>query len=287
MQTGDNFEVFGRTDFLIFNHQTVASYLRAELAQRMADQPGYSLRAMAKDLELSPAYLSQILNNKKKLSPSRRLTVAEKLGLAERETQYFYLLVQHEMAPSDTIRQNLDKQLHDLAHSYEDQALDADHFRFISDWYHVPLLEMTFLDNFEFTVENASRLLGITTVQTEAAMERLVRLGLVTENAGIYKKTDQNVVFRTNRRNEAFGSFMRQMFGLAADAMDHHPVHERVMMTQTFCLAASQLEEARQITREYLQRMAGLFETAKTRDKTYQLCVQFFNLTDGRLKESD
>ncbi len=273
---------------MIFNHQTVASYLRAELAQRMADQPGYSLRMMAKDLSLSPAYLSQVLNNKKKLSPSRRLSVAERLGLTERETQYFYLLVQHETAPSEQIKLGLDKQLNDLAHSYEDQAADADHFRFISDWYHVPLLEMTYLDNFEFTVENAARLLGISLVQTEAGLERLVRLGLVTRGEdGRYSKTEQNVVFRTNRRNEAFGSFMRQMFGLAADAMDHHPVHERVMMTQTFCIDARKLEEARMITREYLQRMAGLFDSSEKKDKTYQLCVQFFNLTDGRLKSPD
>jgi hypothetical protein len=56
-------------------------------------------------------------------------------------------------------------------------------------------------------------------------------------------------------------------------------------MSYTFCIDRDQLEEARQMTRDYMQRMAGLFAKAKKRDDTYQLNVQFFNLTDGRPKD--
>jgi uncharacterized protein (TIGR02147 family) len=272
---------------VIFKHSNVSTYLRSVLALRLTGDPQYSLRTMARDLGISPAHLSQIINRKKKLAPRTRLKVAQHLGLDDRETRYFYLLVQLESAPSEEICAAIRKQLNDLSHAYEDRSLDADNFRVISDWYHVPILEMTYLDDFDCAPAHVAARLGISAAEAEVALERLVRLELlqVQPETGVYRKTDQNYVFRTSRRNEAFAGFLRQMMGLAVEAMNTQPFADRIMMSQTFCIDQSQLEEARQVTREYMQRMASLFDTAPRHSNAFQLNVQFFNLTDGRPKD--
>jgi uncharacterized protein (TIGR02147 family) len=271
---------------VIFDHGRVSHYLKSVLNERIASDPAYSLRAMAKDLGISPAHLSQIINNKKKLAPRTRLKVAKQLGLDERETRYFYLLAQLETAPSDEIRSAIEKQLAEISTPYEDQSIDADHFRAISEWYHIPILEMCYLDGFVCTPKAVSQRLGLPEAEVRTALDRLERLGLLTRGAGdVYLRTEQNYSFRTNRRNEAFSDFLRQMMGLAVDAMNRHPIESRIMTSYTFCIDRSQLDEARQLTRDYMQRMAGLFAKAPRRDDTYQLNVQFFNLTDGREKD--
>jgi len=270
----------------IFSYDTIAKFLKSVLAKRAEVDTRYSLRTMAKDLGISPAHLSQVMNSKKTLSPKSRLKLAESLGLNDSETRYFYLLVQFENAPSPSIKAGVKKQMDELGMQWaEQQAMDVDHFKVIAEWYHVPILEMTYLEGFDLSAASAAARLGLTEAVAEAAIERLTRLGLLSRGAdGRLVKAEKNLVVRTDRRNEAFGNYLRQMMHLAEDAMDAHAVAERVIMSQTFCIDLAQLDEARQMTRDYLRTMAALHEKASSATNVYQLNVQFFNLTDGRKK---
>ncbi len=270
----------------IFGHSSVSSFLKGELDSRSDKVPGFSLRSFAKELGLSPAYLSQLIGKKKHLSAERRLEVARRLGLDARGIRYFYTLTLLEQANSPEIRTTLQKQLHDLQHSYEDLSIDAEHFRAIADWYHVAILEMTYLDDFDGTPAALAERLGIDELTAVDALVRLEKLNLIERDAeGRCVKSNANHLFRATQRNTAFATFLRQMMDLAWQAMDHQPLADRLVMSQTFCINEDQLEEAKEVTRQYMQRMAGLFDTAKRKTRTYQLNVQFFNLTDGRKKD--
>lgn len=270
----------------IFGHSSVSSFLKAELDARATQNPAFSLRAFAKELGLSPAYLSQLISKKKHLSTERRLEVARRLGLDPRGMRYFYTLTLLEQASSPEIRTTLQKQLHDLQHSYEELGIDAEHFKAIADWYHIAILEMTYLDDFDGTPAVLAKRLGIGELTAVEALVRLERLNLIERDAdGRAVKSNANHLFRATQRNTAFATFLRQMMDLAWQAMDHQPLQDRIVMSQTFCINEDQLEEAKEVTRQYMQRMAGLFDTAKRKTRTYQLNVQFFNLTDGRKKE--
>jgi uncharacterized protein (TIGR02147 family) len=269
----------------IFGYSSVSSFLKAELDDRGAKVPGFSLRSFAKELGLSPAYLSQLIGKKKHLSAERRLEVARRLGLDDRGIRYFYTLTLLEQATSPEIQATLQKQLHDLQHSYEDLSVDAEHFKAIADWYHVAILEMTYLDDFDGTPAKLAERLGIDELTAVEALVRLEKLNLIERDAdGRAVKSNANHIFRATQRNTAFATFLRQMMELAWQAMDHQPIPDRLVMSQTFCIDEGQLGEAKEITRQYMQRMAGLFDTAKKKTRTYQLNVQFFNLTDGRKK---
>ena len=270
---------------LIFCHSNVGSYLKSELDERTGKAPGFSLRAFAKELGLSPAYLSQLISRKKKLSAERRLEVARRLGLDGVGVRYFYILTLLDAAASPDIQAALHKQLRDLEHSYEELTIDAEHFKAIADWYHIAILEMTYLHDFDPSPANLAERLGIEELTAVEALIRLERLNLIArDDSGRYAKCSANHIFRATETNQAFATFLRQMAELAVQAMDHQPLQERLVMSQTFCIGDDQFDEAREVTREYTQRMAGLFDSAKKRTRTYQLNVQFFNLTDGRKK---
>lgn len=73
---------------MIFRYDDIPTYLQAVLADRGTRDSRYSLRALARDLGLSPAFLSQLLARKRKLSSPRGLEVAARLGLEGDERRY-------------------------------------------------------------------------------------------------------------------------------------------------------------------------------------------------------
>src|SRR5687767_1203761 len=78
--------------------------LRRELDTRCRMIPKYSLRAFAKDLEISPSRLSEILSGKQGLSRDRARELAGLLGFSSRETELFCELVESEHARAQVSR---------------------------------------------------------------------------------------------------------------------------------------------------------------------------------------
>jgi len=63
--------------------------LRRELQNRQQKNPAYSMRAFARDLDLSASGLSEVLSGKHSLSLRRAITVSKKLGLSEEHADAF------------------------------------------------------------------------------------------------------------------------------------------------------------------------------------------------------
>ncbi len=270
---------------MVFHYEDWASFLRAVLSERKTANPKYSLRAFAKSIGVSAGFLSQLMSGKRQLSGDAAHKIIKRMKYSGKELEYLSYLAQHEAAASPALQAQLNEKLGELRRTFKPQIVDNENFAFIKDWYHIPILEMTYLNNFDFTAKNIAKGLGIPLIQAEVAIDRLVRMGfLLRKKDGTLEKLDAHSVFRTNRRNEAFASFHRQMLALAIDSIDESPIEERIIMTQTFCIDESQIEEAKSLSREYIQKMASLFERAPQKMQTYQLNVQFFNLTNSRIK---
>lgn len=68
--------------------------LKYEFEQRQKRNPMYSLRAYARDLDLSPSHLSKVLSNKSGLSTHRAMVVAKNMGLHSKNINWFKSLVE-------------------------------------------------------------------------------------------------------------------------------------------------------------------------------------------------
>lgn len=69
--------------------QSYRDYLIEAFEQRKEKNSAYSLRAFARDLEILPATLSQILNKKKGLSIQCAKHICKKLNLKQGEKVFF------------------------------------------------------------------------------------------------------------------------------------------------------------------------------------------------------
>lgn len=270
---------------MIFEHTSYRSYLKSVLADRIAKNPFYSLRAMARALEVQPSHLSAIHNGLKNLSPQTALKIAAKLGLSEQESEYFRLLVDYEAAKSPELKAAYQRKLQALNGKTEVRDLSLDAFKLIADWYHIPILEMTGLAKFKFTPAAVARRLGITPLEAQVAVERLLRLELIEpKDGGGYRKVHKNSLFKSEQVNLALRRFHQQMIERAGRSLETQKPDERYVGSQTFAIDPQSLPEAKKIIDEFRQKLVSHFDSGKSRTEVYHLGVQLFNLTKG---ESD
>lgn len=271
---------------MIFEHSSYRTFLKAALAEKSAENPKYSLRALANQLNLSPAILSQVMSSKRNFSLKTAYQVAQNLKLGPVESIYFCLLAQYEAEKHPALKSALHSQLEEVQkrqgveNGEVPRDLNVEMFKLISDWYHIPIIEMTELKDFEFSAEGISKRLGISRNEAEVAIERLERLELIEKKAeGGYRKTNNNYEFRSALMSEALNRYHSQMLIKATESMAGQARTERKIVSNTFSIDPSLLPKAEEIINKFRQEMVELFNTGTDNTETYHMGVQLFRLT--------
>lgn len=272
---------------MIFEHSDYRTFLRQALAEKSKQQEGYSLRAFAEKLRISNSYLSEVMNGKKALSVDLAFKVALKLNLTDLETQYFCLLVQLTQEEDPVYREEFQKRLNGLNPKRKTHDLSVDLFKIISEWYHLPILEMTYLPGFRATPEYLTRKLGISKSEAELALKRLFRVELLEkdEKANV-KKAHNYILTESSVPNSAFKNYHKQILGKAMESIDEQSPKERMSATDVLAIDSKYLPEVDRLSQEFSAAIMRLAEKSKIKDSVYALSVHFFNLTKKQEKES-
>ncbi|MBI3789711.1 MAG: TIGR02147 family protein [Gemmatimonadetes bacterium] len=157
----------GAIDPDILEHSgDMRAFLRETLAARCARNPRYSLRAFARQLGTDHSTLSQILRGRRPLAVRTIARFSEKLRLPDSARDRFIVAerTQRRHAASAPARlERLGRELSTL----------------LSDWRHFAILELTRLDAFTPDSRWIARVLGSTVDDTNVAVQRLLRFGLL------------------------------------------------------------------------------------------------------------
>jgi uncharacterized protein (TIGR02147 family) len=233
--------------------------LQSELKRRQRINPSYSMRAFARDLGLNHTFLSKILSGKNELSHVRALSVAQKLGYSR-------------------------KQALEFTSRTEATLLTLDAFEVVSDWYHYGVLELSRCKGFKATPRFIASRLGISKADAEAALPRLIRLGLLKQKGKTYIKTDNLIVTPTDFPSQALRSFHMQMIGKAKNALEEQTVSERDITGMTIAVDVKKLSLAKREIQKFQKRMVRLLEGSEA-NEVYQLNVQLFRISNPEKKE--
>lgn len=265
---------------MVFEHSQYRSFLKACLADRISSNRAYSLRAFARQLELAPSMLSEVLRGKKNLSTSAALKVARKLGLEAREVEYFMQLVQLESTDDPDLKAALAGRIYDVAGQRKVHDFSVDLFKTISDWYHLPILELSRLDGFRLDADRAAGALGISRLEAEVAIERLERLELLKrDRKGRLVKERDLWMISAKVPNESLRRYHRQMLEKAIQSLESQTPSEKFVGSETFGIDPGQLGEAGEIIERFLGEMTQLSKRARKRTAVYHLGTQFFRLS--------
>lgn len=272
---------------LIMTPETATDYrsiLKEELNARCEQNPRYSLRAFARDLNLSPSRLSEILNRKQGLSRKAAEKVALALGYRAEETMMFCDLVSVKHARS--LKEKEEAHLRLIKRQTEVKRderfqLQLDAFKVISDWYHLGILELMKMKSFRSDVKWMSRRLGIPVIQVELAIDRLARVGLLKREGNRFVAIQSDGWIPGGVPSESIRKFHRQVLQRAIDAISTQPVNERILGTHFLTLNKSDLKDAAGEIERFQMEFCQKFQSeAGNRDSVYCIAMQLFKIAE-------
>jgi uncharacterized protein (TIGR02147 family) len=254
--------------------------LKIELADRIAHNPRYSLRAMAKQIQVAPSLLSDVIKGNKGISVARAYSIALALKFDPAKCDYFATLVQLETAKAPEHRQALLEKLESFRGASPTRSLDLDLFRTVSDWYHFSILELTHVSGFDFEAGNIAAVLGISKPEAENALDRLLRLELLERTpAGRYRKTDGFLLANSSIPNQALRNYHEQMLKKAIEALSQQTPSEKFVGSETFAFDEDQLKKATEHIEECFTKILKMTHIKKPKKQVYHLGIQLFRVT--------
>jgi uncharacterized protein (TIGR02147 family) len=271
---------------LIGHYLNYRDFLRDKLGQRAQANPQYSLRAFARDLQISPQVLSHVIRGTKNISAEVSIEIAQQLGLTTEETSYFHDLVELSQARSEELKEIIRYRLARYTENHGFRTLQEDVFAIIADWQHYAILELTFTKGFKKDPVWIGKRLSIPPSEVRQAVERLLRLELLEEVDGTLRKTEVNIATSQDVPSVAVRKLTGQMLTKAEEALKKQSVEERDFGTMTMAIDPKKLPEAKKKIRAFRRELMQFLE-AGNRTEVYSFASQLFKLTETKKTQGD
>ena len=251
--------------------------LRDEWESRRCRNSAYSMRSFARDLEVSPPFLSRVLSGAKGLSPDRADSIARVLNWTHQKRSSFVLLVRFDSAKSTMARTELGEEVARLNATDVYRPVAIDIFKAMSEWHHNAILELVTLEDFSPSPRWIARCLKIGEVEAAVGLERLQRLGLLryendrfVQGAAFFSTGDVP--------SESIRDFHKQMLLKAADALDTQSLDERTVSGVTVAIDVAKFPIAKEMIAKFRRDLVALMNSG-AKQEVYHFAVQFFRLS--------
>jgi uncharacterized protein (TIGR02147 family) len=244
------------------------------MTEAKARNPAFSVRALARKMGLSPAMTSRVLSGKRNVSLKLARQITEALLLDPQErSEILSLFPEKKPLRSDRPTDQLDPLY---------LQLNADHFRMISEWHYFAILSLMKTRAFKSDFDWIGERLGLAASQVEQAVERLIRLELITrDDSGNLLRSPSK--FRTSDDvvNLSVRKALFEGLDLARHALETEPLERRDFTSLTLAFPSSRMNEAKEMIRKFQDAFDARFEAGEPEntDEVYRLTVGLFPLT--------
>jgi len=244
---------------------------------------GFTFREFSKIAGYSsPVFLKLVIEGKANLSEVGTERVANAIGLASADAEYFRILVAMNQSKDAEQKKRLFKELRSIAKANKVKIVGEDQYDYYESWISPVLREALP----HMAKSNASEVADTLTFKSSAAEIRksiqvLLNAGLLSQNAdGSFAQTNRKIsTGDLEIPSLAVRDMHRQMGELAVRALDAVPVEDRDISGLTLGVPESVLPRLRAEIAEFRRRIANIVTESPETDRVYRLNVQFFPLT--------
>ncbi len=235
------------------------AWIQEEFSRKCRIGSKYSVRAFARNLDLDPSTVSQILSGKRRVSRSMQKKIIAKVG-----KPYLYSELPNTEASLDT--------------SY--YFISMDHFAAISDWYHFAILDLTLTKNFKSNISWIAKRLNISSAEALMAIDRLKRLKMLEEvNGKLVKSKAKYSNYKEGQTSGALKEYQRQVIRKALTAIDDCPQELKDITSTTIAGNVKKIKEAKELIKKFRRELAMLMEDGEG-TSVYHLAVQLYPVTN-------
>lgn len=252
--------------------------LRSEFGERVRRNPQYSLRAFARDLNLSPSMLCDVLAEKHHLSRDRAFKVAQGLRLSAPETELFCDLVDAKHARCINKKKEAEKRLNIRWKRAEFVHIEENRFKMMAEWYHLAIFELLEFKDFRADPKWISKVLGIPVPTVNEALERLEFLGIIERRGGTLKSKSGFVETSSGAPSTAVRQYHDGILDKAKQAIFFQDMEERELSALTIAMSAKDVPKAKEMIRNFRREFAKQLSNSSDKDALYMFSMQLFRL---------
>ncbi len=266
---------------MIFECNDYRSYLKKLLAERIRRNPAYSLRALASQIGVSASMLSEVLKSHKRLSLARGAEIAQRLELEGDEERYFLALVQLDFAKSALAKEKALKRIQEISPDRREiRDLSVDHYHAVANWIAVSGMAMLESHPEGLACDEIARRLGISRFEVAEALDRWVRLELITVQGDIYRRSDSDHwMMDSQAPNGALRVFHRTMLEKAIQSLETQTNDEKFVGSETIAFDADQLQQVSKVIEDAIRKVRRIAKKSPKKKDVYHLGFQFFRVT--------
>lgn len=265
----------------VFHFDHANDFIRAAFAEIQSRNPQFSVRSLSRQLgSVSPGSISRILRDERTPTPAILERLARFFGLEGTQKQYFELINLLARAKSSGEKALIADMIKKIPGRSEHSVLSVDRFQLITEWYHIPIMELTELKEFNPDPNWIAQQLHskITSVVAQAALERLIRLELLERNpqTGRYQKT-QKGYFKVGDESTDLHirDYHRKQLENSIASIDQFGTSERELQAISLTLDQESFSKAKVILRSACQEIAELVPSGQGK-QVFQLNCQLF-----------
>lgn len=248
--------------------ENAREFLYDLLLQRKARNKSYSIRAFARDLNLSPAYVSQVLNKKRNLSLDQKLKIAAGLGI--------------------------DFSAFKLNHNEDNSVLDLDiieqtleHEKILKHWYHFAILSLAQLKPLNCNSKIIAKRLGLTAGEASEAVKRLTHFGYLEKLDGKLVRSKNAFIIDSKKSSQSLRQFHFSRLMAAEQELsfyDQARIDRRFFQTLFIPSSRKKVLAAKSLITKFQNKLiTHLMEDSP--DEVFQLSLQLFSIEQSDSKE--
>ncbi len=256
-------------------------YLKFEHEMRRARRPSYSMRAFARDLEVSPSSLNDFLKGRVGMSNDRIERIAAVLRWSEKRKDHFQDLIaakyEKDVGAKLSAQTRIRSRLKDGTF-----GLSVDAFRAISEWHHLVILEICECKD-GMDAAAIAKELSLAPATVQQAVKRLIGLGLLQKSTNGLKPVESASHFGDDAPSDAIVSFHCQVIQLAQKALQEKPASEREALSVMFSLNREDLEKMNAEIKKSVMSIINRYAQHAPKDHIHTIALQSFPIwTDSK-----
>lgn len=234
--------------------------LREELARRQHRNPSYSLRALARDLNLPRTTISDVIQGKRRLSKASIERIQKKLVL--------------EASEIERLTKESQSEWFEIKNENSRRTLEDDEFRIISSWYFFAILNLARLPANQARSSWIAARLGLPAATCREALKVLTKLELLRIEDGRMIRTAAPLQTRAEVPSRYVRDQQRQFLEIAAESLDNVPIGEREVSATTMAIVSSRVPKAKKMILKFRRKLADFLTEGGSPDSVYTLGTQ-------------
>ncbi len=251
----------------------VQKFLNRRLMEAQAKNPGYSLRAFAQKLGIGAGPLSQILSGDRRVSRQMVERFCDALLLDPQERSQILGPFREPSFSPQSMGTGAE------VDSEEYLKLTADQFKAVSEWYYFAILSLIKTTDFRKDPQWIANRLNISVSETNSAISRLLRLGMIEEKANTLVRTRARFRSSDEVENLPLRKSHFESLQLAQAALQNTPIELRDVTAITMPTHPSRLKEAKELIRKFEQDLCALLMDTPEPTEVYRATIALYPLT--------